>query len=150
MIDKYTNGTRKLSIEYPVISQIGSMEGSIRWVEATNYLIMNPDTGDIEDISSVTEITKQKKNEKILDLIASKGCDFVGLVDVVRASVEILNGVWNIKDIENPADIEFDAARKKLSDLYVAPEDRNEFIAQTMLDNIEKRLEKEEEFPDPL
>ena len=145
LIDKYKQGIRQLSQDYPVRSQVEPTEGQVRWFHAVNYLIMNPDTGDIEDISSVTEITKQKKNEKILDSMASKGCDYIGIIDVLHETVEIFNGVWKDKLSMDAGSLDYKEALNELIDSYVADEDKNNFDAQTLIKSMTEKLETEEE-----
>lgn len=144
LIHKYKKGIRKLSVEYPVRSKQKELMGHIRWFRADNYLIINPDTADVECITSVIEITRQKKNEKMLNFMASNGCDFIGLIDVEMEKIDILNGIWKNEISVDAAGSDLQQFIKKLSK-YIKSADRNDFIKLMDLGSMIKRLETEKE-----
>ncbi|MCI2061417.1 MAG: ATP-binding protein [Eubacteriaceae bacterium] len=141
LIEQYRRGVRQMTLEYPVRSRLTSMSGRIRWVRSVNSLVMNPDTGDIEDITLVTEITKQKKTEKILNNMANKGCDYIGLIDTAAGTLEIFGGIWDCDDIKGSDSIVYSEALKKLSDNYVAAEERTAFAGQMSLAAVIEKLQ---------
>jgi len=145
LISKYNQGIRRIDDEYPVRSRLEATRGQLRWVKAVNNLIMNPDTGDIEDITLVTEVTRQKQAEKILSIMASKGCDYIGLIDVPMETVDIFDGIWEHKVIKNGESLDYAAALRTLTDSHVDPDEIEAFTEQTAVKNIAGRLEEEPE-----
>lgn len=144
LIQKYKQGIRQLTAEYPVRSRVKPTEGQIRWFRAINDLVANPDTGDIEDFSTVIEITKQKKNEKMLNSMASHGCDYIGLIDVCAWKIEIFDGIWKEKIIGDPENVDCRAALEKLTS-FLAPENRQAFCEQLSPEAVTEKLKTENE-----
>lgn len=145
LIDEYNRGRRQITLEYPVRSQLNGTRGRIKWVKTTNYLIMNPDTGDIENISIVTEITRQKKNEKLLEYIADRGCDYLGLINCSDENVEFYGGVWDSSLANKSEKISYADMMKRLSESSAETDKRKIFEEQIKLENVMAKLTDENE-----
>ena len=142
---QYKQGVTHITLEYPVRSRQQATKGQIRWFKLIGYLVANPDTGDIEDVNVVTEITKQKKNENMLNFMASEGCDYIGLVDVAVGVLEIFNGSWEFDIVKNSGSMGYAEAADELMKLHIAQEDRRQFAEQTALSKITGELETAKE-----
>lgn len=145
MIEQYHQGVRQVTFEYPLRSQLKGTVGRIKWMRATNYIIFNPDSGDIEDISIVTDITRQKKNEKMLEYMANKGCDYLGLIDTQEKEIEFYSGSWNYEIIKKRQKINYAEAAYKLINSHVEIAEKSLFVKYADLHNIIERLKKENE-----
>jgi signal transduction histidine kinase/PAS domain-containing protein/ActR/RegA family two-component response regulator len=144
LLQKYRQGVRQVSVEYPVRSRMKASEGQIRWFRALNDLVLNPDTGDIEDFSSVIEITKQKKNERMLNFMASRGCDYIGLINVYERKAEVFDGIWKDSLIGDPEGLDYPETLKRLA-AYVSPANREAFSRQLSMEAITEKLGAEDE-----
>lgn len=145
LIEKYKQGTHEIVLEYPIRSTQYDTKGRIKWMKTIHYLVMNPDTKDIEDISVVTEITKQKKNEKMLEHMATKGCDYLGLIDCASREVEFYSGSMKYDIIENNMRVSYDNAVSMLVDLHIEDDKKEAFNEEVKFDRIISSLSNESE-----
>lgn len=145
LIKQYEKGIRHIVTEYPVRSRLRSSEGALRWVKAANYLVANPDTGDIEDITIVTDVTKQKRTEKMLGIMANEGCDYIGLVNTEMRTVEIYGGIWECEAFKDNDSLDYDQILDILINNYIDPDGREEFVKKSELSAIKAGLETDNE-----
>jgi len=140
LIELYNQGSRQIFADYPVKSTLSETEGQMRWIRAVNHLIMNPDTGDIEDISIVTDITRQKLTEKMLNVMTNQGCDYIGMVDLLSGTVEIIGGLWDHERLDGKERIDYSKVLGFLINEYVDPLERQSLAEQAELSRIEEKL----------
>ena len=141
-LELFRNGEKTISCDYPVKTQ----KGKIIWVHTVFYLVLNPDTGDLEAISYATNITKQRRNEEILNRLSRESCDFIGIIDVSAPSFELHSGKWDCAKIEQGDTLNYNKAFEDLAYRYIAPDERAAFIDAVRLDKITAELDKEESY----
>ena len=139
LIARFREGVTQLTREYPARAAAG---GTV-WVSTVVFLLQNPASGDVEAVTYVKDITRQKKDEEIIYRFARDGCDFVGLIDPVTRSFELHNGVWDCEGFAPGARVDYAYARGRLVDGYLLPEEREGFLESTGLEALADRLARE-------
>ena len=132
LISLFKSGTTQVSREYPV----NTVNGSVMWVNTTAYLLQNPNTGDIELVTFVKNITKLKKDEEIIRYLAKDGCDFIGVINTRTKTFTLYDGAWNCSLLQKDTPADADACRKMLTEQYIPENERKNFLAMTDLDTI--------------
>jgi signal transduction histidine kinase/CheY-like chemotaxis protein len=136
LISLYKNGTTQISREYPV----KTLDESVMWVNTTAYLLQNPNTGDIELVTFVKDITKLRKDEEIIRYLAKDGCDFVGIADTRMKTFTLYDGGWNYSLLRKDVPVDFNMCREKLAEQFVPEKERKNFLAMTGIDTITTNL----------
>jgi len=142
LLQMYRDGQKQIQREYPVHTS----SGGIMWIHSTLYMMQNPDTGDVEGITYSKDVTRQKKNEKILQRLYSKDCDYVGLAEMTTKTFEAYNGSWESRDIPKGKQVSYPIVRDLLAEEYVSSEERQAFLEATDLPKLAEILKKQTDY----
>ena len=136
LLELFKSGRSQIACDYPVRTSYGG----IMWVHSTLYMMQNPVTGDVEGITDSKDITQQKRNEKIISKIASGSSDYIGVIDVTSGMFELHDGIWNKGQIPAGRMVRYETPLSKLASEYIAPEERNAFLEQVQIANLQTAL----------
>ena len=142
LIRLFKAGTTQAAHEYPVKTS----SGSIMWINTTVYLLQNPETGDIEAVTYAKDITKQKKDEEIIRYLSKDGCDFIGILDTVSKTFELMDGLWDCSSVTKGQVIEYIEGRNRLAHDYIVPDEQTDFLKATELETICSALKTEAQY----
>lgn len=118
LMEVFQNGNRQIKRDYP----IRNARGGVMWIHSTLYMMLNPTTGDLEAITCSTDITKQKKNEEIIDLTFSEGCDYIGIIDIMEHTYERYCGLETYVQMTEGEKCPYDEVRARAIGTYLSPE----------------------------
>jgi len=76
LIQKFSEGTEKAVIDYPVIYE----NGIRHWREGILSMAKNPTSGDIEAITYSLDIDARKRDELIMDKLINENFDYIGII----------------------------------------------------------------------
>lgn len=137
LVKAYKNGEKRIEIEYPVRAS----EGATMWLFAGLDILQNPDTGDIEGLSFVKNITRRKRDEEIIKSIANDSFDFISVYDTSSGMLEMHGGVWKYRSVKSGDQIHLQKYIDMLLKDHVAPSEHAEFLKASDIDMIIESLE---------
>ena len=82
--DAYEKGSLHLMQELQV-----RRDGRIIWVVIQAELFPHPYTGNLLAFLYIRDISAQKKNERIMNVLMNRGCDYVGVIDVKKRTMTL-------------------------------------------------------------
>ena len=80
----YKSGRTQLQTEYPM----HYADGTVHWHRAMQYILQNPENGEVECIYYSYDITDQKKNEGIINHLISHQYDYLALLYLKDNTIE--------------------------------------------------------------
>lgn len=134
----FEKGVTNTTEEYP----IRSSQGETLWIRTTLAMMQNPHTGEVEGVTYSKEITSEKENEAILDLLTKEGSDFVGVINVSKSLFTMHDGVWKCAEIANGQSAPLDEMRTTLVSHYVLPSEQVAFSKATELPSLARALKE--------
>ncbi len=132
----FKNGQQQVEHTYPVRTS----QGGILWICTTLQMIQNPNTGEIEAITFSKDITKHKRNNEIVARLASTGCDYIGVIDVVEHIFEMHTSNWKYATVSAGQTVDYDTSRGLLAEHRIAPDKRQAFLRAGDMDALTKAL----------
>jgi signal transduction histidine kinase/ActR/RegA family two-component response regulator len=142
LLTLFQNGKQKIESTYPVKTS----KGGIMWVRTGLQLMLNPSTGDLEGISYSKDITEQKRTSEIVTRLSSTGCDYIGVIDVSQGSFNMHTDNWGFKFIRPGHSMGYDIVRNRLTEEYVSPEKRKDFLTACKMDNVIRALDEKAQY----
>lgn len=142
LLELFGSGQKQLEREYPVRTS----GGSTMWIHSTLHMMLNPSTGDVEGITYSKDITRQKRNEEILHLTLSEGCDFVGIIDPEADTYERYSGTINMNGISNGQKLPYGEARSQTASKYLSQRESEVLLRQTDIPILLSVLRSEKQY----
>lgn len=152
MLEAFQDGATKVSLAYPI--HIPLPDGPLHWIEGNVAMAQNPDTGDVEAVTTGIDVTERVKDEQIRHLLFEQGYDLIGIIDPESGGLTLRGGSWNpdaIRErlgISDRGDEELDyrSCVQTLLESATAPEDVEELRHVLALDNLVSSLGADEEY----
>jgi signal transduction histidine kinase/ActR/RegA family two-component response regulator len=123
----FRSGRKQLDRDYP----IRTSAGNTLWVHSALHMMLNPSTGDVEGITYSKDITRQKRNEEIIRLTLSEGCDYIGIIDPEADTYERCSGAVNMNGIADGQKLPYSAVRSRAAAKYLSPQECASLLHQT-------------------
>jgi len=123
----FQSGERRLDRNYPVRTAAGDK----MWIHSTIYMMLNPGTGDVEGITYSKDITRQKRNEEIIRLTISEGCDYIGIIDPEADTYERYCGAVYRNGILDGQKLPYGTARERTAAIYLSQQECDHILRQT-------------------
>jgi signal transduction histidine kinase/PAS domain-containing protein/BarA-like signal transduction histidine kinase len=134
----FEKGIANQTEEYP----IRSSKGETMWIRTTVAMMQNPHSGEIEGISYSKDITPEKENEAILNLLTKEGSDFVGVIDIAKSLFTMHDGVWKCAEIANGESAPLEEIRERLITHYVVVAEQGSLAKSLALPSLVKALKE--------
>jgi signal transduction histidine kinase/CheY-like chemotaxis protein/PAS domain-containing protein len=137
--EQFWAGQKQISLDYSV----ASVSGSTLWVHGTIYMMQNPETGDIEGLTYCTDITKQKRNAEIADRIASEDSEYIGIINIQNATMELYKEQPNVSyEIHAGTIMPYADICRFMTEKYLAEKDRQSYLDEVKLSSLLEKLEQ--------
>ena len=142
LLELFRSGQKRLDRDYPV----RTAAGDTMWIHSALHMMRNPSTGDVEGITYSKDVTRQKRNEEIIRLSLSGGCDYIGIIDPEADTYERYSGGVNMSGIADGQKLPYGTARERAAAKYLSPQECGQLIGQTDIPVLLKALQSEEKY----
>ncbi len=135
----FINGIQQLVMEFPT-SNTGI---DMKWLRITANLSLNPETGSVEALTYLMDISEEKKHTFIVKSLASESFHYIAFLYANTREMEFFSNSTDIYYIkENTGLSSFDTDRRIRSESFIQKEeDRKAYLEATDIDTIRKQLE---------
>lgn len=141
LLKAYGEGRDKLSQEY----QLFTPEGDIQWVQSAVRLLRHPDSEDVIYFSAVSDITRAKVIENVLDRVIVRQYDYIFCINANKnTSTRILVNEQSsdCNDLHDSDD--YDQTVSQYLKKYIMPEEQADCAAFMRLENVRRALDEKE------
>ena len=142
LLELFRSGQKQLDREFPVRSSTGNTV----WIHSALHMLRNPGTGDIEGITYSKDITRQKRNEEIIRLTLSEGCDYIGIIDPEADTYERHSGTAGINSGHDGQKLPYGEVRASTAEKYLPPQERAQLLRQTDIPVLLEALKSEQQY----
>ncbi len=139
MLAQFGDGTTNVEKECPVMTA----KNEFRWFRVNFHLVQNPDTGDVEAVTSAVDITKQKKDEQIIQIITMENHDFIGIIHVASQSLSLHDGVWGRHGLLSKQILSYTKEIERYASEYIPKEEQQAFLKNVAIDYLVTELKNE-------
>lgn len=136
LLKEFSEGTSKISIEYPVIYP----DGRRYWRDGMLFMLKNPKTGDVEAITYALDIDNRKKNEFIMERIIHDHFDYIGIIHPNAGTFEFYSRRPWIDYGKIGEILSYGKCRKYIHDQFLREDERRYFDEMSSLDAIIKDM----------
>jgi signal transduction histidine kinase/CheY-like chemotaxis protein len=148
LLEDYSQGKRSVSETYCR----RSLNNTRRWVNADFTLLSNPDNGHIECLVYAQDVSLVKRNEEVFQFVASQECDFVGLLHLKKAEIELFSvspkyAAGHFADlIAKAKNFSYEDLRQGTIQHRMNEGERASYLAQTSIAAIQEALFKNDRY----
>lgn len=142
LIRRFREGETTVSFSYS-----SRFSDGLRWRQGILVMHQNPRTEDVEAVTYAIDIDKQKRGERILQLMSSEGSDYIGFIDVASGMFVMHSGNWNCTGLESGQRAPYGACLERLAGGYCAgPDGAAKLREQASPEAIAAALGKEKKY----
>jgi len=141
LIETYENGRSTLSLEYQLLDR----EGHVKWVRSIHTLTKRPASGNIILFNAVSDITREKLMEAIMDQVIVKQYDCLACINGKQGTIAMFfatNRIFDAEVIEQGSD--YATIIQRACQRYVVAADRHTFMQGMRMDAVLNTLETQE------
>jgi len=144
LLDAFASGVRNPHLDYHRKDE----NGKIFWVRTFLNMLKNPDSGDIEGIIYSLDISREKQQEDIFNILADKEYDLIALLHLDTGTVEAIHLSPSLlseyrRTFEKAGSVaDFVTMRENGASAWVAPEDREKYLKGTDAGLIRRKLDE--------
>jgi signal transduction histidine kinase/PAS domain-containing protein/AmiR/NasT family two-component response regulator len=142
LLELFRRGQKRLDRDYPV----RTAAGGTMWIHSALHMMLNPGTGDVEGITYSNDVTSQKRNEEIIRLSISEGCDYIGIIDPDADTYERYSGTVSMNGIADGQKLPYGEVRARTALLYLLPQDSEALLAQTDIPVLLEALKSDRQY----
>jgi len=144
LLDAFAAGTKSLHLDYRRTGE----NGSILWVRTFVNMLKNPETGGVVAIFYSLDITGEKRNSEIFDLITNQEYDYVALLYPELNKIEFLS--LNSKLLKKYHDAfgkpgvlyDFDGTRRFAAENWIDSADRGDYLKASPVPAVKAALDR--------
>ena len=126
-----------------------SQDGAVRCVHSNVSLVRNPDTGDVECVVYGRDVTAQRRDEQIFELVTNQEFDYVAILHMQANRIEFVkfNGrlAEKYRDTlwKHPGEqFDFDEIRRFTAGSWVDKDDRDYYLGSSSVSIVRRELDK--------
>ena len=143
MLAAFKAGKNFLQFEYRRVGE----KGRPFWMRTFIRMLKNPDTGDVEGVMYSLDITKKKQQDEVFRVITGQVCDMIALLDLNTGSFSVVRQRVKLPETyrrtleELGLPCRFEQLYRLAAQRWVAPDDREKFLAFVRMDDMAARVE---------
>jgi signal transduction histidine kinase/CheY-like chemotaxis protein/PAS domain-containing protein len=142
MLDEFRSGRMLLSAKAPVVT----VEKGIMWAEGFVRMMLNPNTNEIEAVAWAHDITDREKDNEIIENIADRKYDHIGIIDPAAHTYELRRKNWVFNSVTPNTKQDYDFVVKSIADRFVLEDESETFIQDTTIARIVSMVEAHGEY----
>jgi len=144
LISAFNEGRKSLHLDYMRFDA----DHNIIWVRTFVNMLKSPDKDDIIAVFYSLDISDEKRNQSIFDIITNQQCDYVALlyphtekIQYLSLNSELKKNYLGIYDHVGEM-YDFDEVRKFAAQCWVAEEDKENYLNKSSLKIVEEELDR--------
>ena len=144
LLDAFAGGSKGLQLDY----QRAGETGKLLWVRTFVNMLKNPETQDVIAVFYSLDITAEKRQREIFDIITKQEYDYVALLHAEQNKIEFLNlspkllSKYHKAFGQSGALFDFDMTRLFAADSWVDGADRDSYLRASSAEAVREGLDR--------